>query len=52
MSRSFHHLPWIANRPDTRYPFRELFVGDARHLEVDVDALQQGAADPLLRAAD
>jgi hypothetical protein len=27
---------------------RELLVGDARHVEMDVDAVQQRPADPLL----
>jgi hypothetical protein len=29
---------------------RELLVGDARHVEMDVDAVQQRPADPLLVA--
>jgi hypothetical protein len=32
----------------TRPPIRELLVRDARHVEMDVDAVQQGATDPLL----
>jgi len=34
----------------TRPAIRELLVGDARHLEMDVDAVQQRSADPLLVA--
>ena len=35
-----------------RTAIRQLLVGDARHVEMDVDAVQQRPTDPLLIAAD
>jgi hypothetical protein len=42
----------IGPRGLARMAIRELLVGDARHVEMDVDAVQQRPADPLLIATD